>query len=143
MYQQEYCNLLPMPVLRVTFQRSITTGELPLSWLQANIITIFKKGDRTLPSNYRPISLTSVCCKLLEHVDHLDQNSVLSDKQHGFRSKPSTETHLILTTHDLSKSLNNKSQVDMIIMDFSKAFDTVPHNQLLNKLKRYGMNSTT
>ena len=102
-----------------------------------------RKGDRTLPSNYRPISLTSIilCCKLLEHIiysnimDHLDQHSVLSDKQHGFHSKHSTETQLILTTHDLSKSLNNKSQVDMIIIDFSKAFDTVPHNRLQKKLK--------
>ena len=137
------------PALRVIFQKSITTGELPLSWLQANITPIFKKGDRTIPSNYRPISLTSICCKLLEHIiysnimDHLDQHSVLSDKQHGFCSKHSTETQLILTTHDLCKSLNNKSQVDMIIMDFSKAFDTVPHNRLLNKLKRYGINNKT
>ena len=127
------------------------SNELPLSWLQANITPIFKKGDRTLPSNIRPISLTSICCKLLEHIiydysniiDHLDQHSVLSDKQHGFRGKHSTETQLILTTHDLSKSLNNKSQVDMIIMDFSKSFDTVPHNWLLNKLKRYGINNKT
>ena len=73
----------------------------------------------------------------------MDQHSVLSDKQHGFRSKHSTETQLILTTHDLSKSQNNKSQIDMIIMDFSKAFDTVPHNRLLNKLKRYDINNNT
>ena len=137
------------PALRVIFQKSITTGELPLSWLQANITPIFKKGDRTLPSNYRPISLTSICCKLLEHIiysnimDHLDQHSVLSDKQHGFRSKHSIETQLILTTHDLSKYLNNKSQIYMIIMDLSKAFDTVPHSRLLNKLKRYGINNKT
>ena len=52
------------PAFTVIFQKSITTGELPLSWLQANITPIFKKGDRTLPSNYRPISLTSICCKL-------------------------------------------------------------------------------
>ena len=76
-------------------------------------------------------------------MDHVDQHSILSDKQHGFRSKHLTETQLILTTHDLSKFLNNKSQVDMIIMDFSKAFNTVPHNRLLNKLKRYGINNKT
>ena len=76
-------------------------------------------------------------------MDHLDQHSVLSDKQHGFCSKHSTETQLILTTHNLSKSLNNKSQVNMIIMDFSKAFKTVPHNRLLNKLKRYDVNNKT
>ena len=76
-------------------------------------------------------------------MDHLDQHSILSDKQHGFRSKHSTETQLKLTTHDLSKSLNNKSQIDIIIMDFSKAFNSVPHNRLLNKLKRYGINNKT
>ena len=105
------------PALRIIFQGSVTTGKLPLSWLQANITQIFKKGDRTLPSNYCPISLISICCKLLEHIiysnimNHLDQHSVLSDKQHGFRSKHSTETQLILAPHDLSISLNNKSQV--------------------------------
>ena len=137
------------PALTVIFQKSITTGELPLSWVQANITPIVKKGDRTIPSNYRPISLTSICCKLIEHIiysnimDHLGQHSIMSDKHHGFRSKHSTETQLILTTPDLSKSLNNKSQVDMIIMDFSKAFDTVPHSRLLNKFKRYGISNKT
>ena len=76
-------------------------------------------------------------------MNHFDQYSVLTDKQHGFRSKHSTESQLILTTHDLAKSLNSKSQVDMIIMDFSKAFDVVPHNRLLNKLFRYGIHNKT
>ena len=94
------------PALRVIFQRSIITSELPLSWLKANITPVFKKGDWTLPSNYRPISLTSICCKLLEHIiysnimDRLDKHSVLSNKQHGFHSKHSTETQLILTSHN-------------------------------------------
>ena len=70
------------------------------------------------------------------HASKFDQYSVLTDKQHGFRSKHSTELQLILTFHDLANSLNSKSQTDMIIMDFSKAFDIVPHNRLLNKLRR-------
>ena len=100
-------------------------------------------------TNYRPISLTSICCKILEHIiftnimNHFDYHSVLTDRQHGFRSKHSTESQLIITTHDLAQSLNNKLQVDMIIMDFSKAFDTVPHNRLLNKLNRYGIRNKT
>lgn len=74
---------------------------------------------------------------------HFDTHSILTDKQHGFRSKHSTESQLILTVQDLAKSLNNKNQVDLIIMDFSKAFDVVPHNRLLQKLKRYGIQNKT
>ena len=137
------------PALSLIFQRSLDTGVLPESWLQANISPIYKKGDRTQAENYRPISLTSVCCKVLEHIihsnimHHFDTHSVLTDKQHGFRPKHSTESQLILTVQDLAYSLNNKKQVDLIIMDFSKAFDVVPHNRLLQKLKRYGINNKT
>ena len=137
------------PALQIIFQKPLDTGKLPLSWSQANIAPIFKKGDRSLASNYRPISLTSICCKILEHIiftnilNHFDYLSVLTDIQHGFRSKHSTESQLIITTPDLAQSLNNKLQVDMIIMDFSKAFDTVPHNRLLNKLNRYGIRNKT
>ena len=66
-----------------------------------------------------------------------------TDRQNGFRSKHSTASQLIITTHDLAQSHVNKLQVDMIIMDFSKAFDTVPHNRLLNKLNRYGIRKKT
>ena len=137
------------PALQIIFQKSLDTGKLPLSWSQANIAPIFKKGDRSLAVNYRPISLTSICCKILEHIiftnimNHFDCYSVLTDRQHGFRSKHSTESQLIITTHDLAQSLNKKLQVDMIILDFSKAFDTVPHNRLLNKLDRYGIRNKT
>ena len=137
------------PALQIIFQKSLDTGKLPLSWSQANIAPIFKKGDRSLAVNYRPISLTSICCKILEHiiltniVNHFDCYSVLTDRQHGFRSKHSTESQLIITTQDLAQSPNKKLQVDMIILDFSKAFDTVPHNRLLNKLDRYGIRNKT
>ena len=140
------------PALQIIFQKSLDTGKLPLSWSQANIAPIFKKGDRSLAYNYRAISLKSICCKLLEHIiftnimNHFDCHSVLTDRQHGktgFRSKHSTKSQLIITTQDLAQSLNNTFQVDMIIMDFSKAFDTVPHNRLLNKLNRYGISNKT
>ncbi len=70
-------------------------------------------------------------------MNHFDCHSVLTDRQHGFRSKHSTESQLIITTQDLAQSLNNKLPVHMIIKDFSKAFDTVPHNRILNKLNRF------
>ena len=137
------------PALRLVFQKSLDSGNLPQSWLCANISPIHKKGDRSLASNYRPVSLTSICCKVLEHIihsqimNHFNEHSLLTDKQHGFRQKHSCESQLILTVNDLALSLNKRSQIDLIIMDFSKAFDTVPHNRLLNKLHNYGIRNNT
>ena len=94
---------------------------------------IFKKGNRAETSNYRPISLTPVISKLLEHIihshimKHLEQRNILTDHQHGFREKGSTETQLIQTVHDIGKYLDEKKSVDMAILDFPKAFDKVPH----------------
>ena len=135
------------PILSLIFQKSLDTGILPSPWLCANISPIFKKGDRSVASNYRPVSLTSICCKTLEHIihtqimHHFDTHSIITDRQHGFRKHHSCESQLILTVNDLVLSLNNRSQTDLIILDFSKAFDTVPHNRLLQKLKRYGINT--
>ena len=88
------------PVLQVIFQQSIDTGVLPEDWKQANVVAIFKKGDKHMPSNYRPVSLTCVTCKVLEHIvfrsimSHLDLNNVLVHFQHGFRTRHSCETQL-------------------------------------------------
>ena len=70
---------------------------------------------------------------------HLDTHNILSDRQHGFRSKRSCETQLIETIEDLAKSMNDKQRCDMAILDFSKAFDTVSHSKLLHKLDFYGI----
>ena len=108
-----------------------------------------KKGDRTRAENYRPVSLTSVCCKVLEHVvhshvmKHLDCYKVLTKYLHGFRKGHSTESQLIQTLHDFTNSFDQRTQTDAIIMDFSKAFDTVPHQRLLLKLNQYGITSKT
>ena len=133
------------PALTKIFEKSLETGEVSSAWRCANISPIYKKGDRTDASNYRPVSLTAICSKVLKHIihsqimQHFDKYSILSDKQHGFRTKHSCESQLLLTVNDLASSLNSKSQTDMVIMDFSKAFDTVPHNRLLLKLDRYGI----
>ena len=134
------------PVLSHIFQLSIDTGELPEDWRNANVSPIFKKGDRHTASNYRPVSLTCVCCKLLEHIvcrqilNHLEQHNILTSLQHGFRSGHSCETQLITTTNDIMKAYDKKEQTDLVILDFSKAFDTVPHRKLLQKLDHYGIN---
>jgi hypothetical protein len=135
------------PLLTDLFQTSVDTGEVPVDWKKANITALFKKGEKTDPGNYRPVSLTSVICKTLEHIihshimKHLDANSILNDNQHGFRAKRSTESQLILTIEDIASSLNTspKTSVDVGVLDFSKAFDKVPHNRLSHKLHHYGI----
>ena len=133
------------PILTIIFQTSLDSGIIPNDWKHANISPIYKKGERTKASNYRPVSLTSVSCKLCEHIVHshimsfLDKHKILTTSQHGFRSGHSCETQLIQTIHDFTSSLDNKTQTDVVIMDFSKAFDTVPHNRLLLKCSQYGV----
>ena len=98
-------------------------------------------------SNYRPVSLTVVACKILEHIiyshvmKHLEKHHILTDQQHGFRAKRSTETQLLLTNYDITSELNSKKEVDFAILDFSKAFDKVPHRRLSYKLCYYGITS--
>ena len=73
-------------------------------------------------------------------MNHLDKHNILVDFQHGFRNKRSFESQLVITTEDIARNLDNNQQVDMLILDFSQAFDTVPHKRLLKKLESYGIN---
>ena len=137
------------PAITLIFQASLHQGILPSQWKDANVVPLFKKGDRSLASNYRPVSLTSICSKMLEHIlfsnsmQHLERYDILTSFQHGFRSKRSCETQLILTVHDLAQGLKDKEQIDTILLDFSKAFDKVPHRRLLHKLSYYGIRGTS
>ena len=137
------------PVFAHLFQQSIDTGEIPKEWSLANICPLFKKGDRSLVCNYRPVSLTCVPCKLLEHIvcsnimAHLDEHKLLSDRQHAFRKRHSCETQLITVINDWAKILDIGGQVDTFILDFEKAFDTPPHELLKCKLYGYGIGGKT
>ena len=137
------------PILRCIFQLSLDSGTIPNDWRAASIVPVSKKGDKHLASNYRPISLTSITCKLMEHIihsqgmDHLDEHSILCDNQHGFRSKRSCETQLVITIEEIARKLANGEQVDIILLDFSKVFDKVPHRRLLHKLRYYGIRNNT
>ena len=107
------------------------------------------KGEKYQPSNYRPVSLTSICCKLQEHIltsnilKHLDKNDILTDCQHGFRARRSCETQLLTLAEELVSGMHKGQQHDLIVLDFSKAFDRVPHERLLRKLDHYGVRGST
>ena len=133
------------PLLTVLYQASINQGSIPEDWKIAKVTPIFKKGNKSNPSNYRPVSLTSICCKVLEHIiyssvsHHLTQYNILRTEQHGFRSGRSCESQLLITIHDLAQNLDEGKQTDVILLDFTKAFDKVPHNRLCYKLSLYGI----
>ena len=145
----KYCATEIAQILQVIFNQSLTSGNLPDDWLTANITPIFKKGNRSSPLNYRPILLTVVCCKVLEHIiyhhimDHLSQHQIIHNYQHGFRQGYSAESQFITVTEDILYVMDHKLQTDVILLDFQKAFDTVPHQQLLSKLSSYGIQNET
>ena len=134
------------PALSLIFQASIDQGILPSDWKEANVVPIHKKGNRFTAANYRPVSLTSICCKILEHficsslIAHLDEYNALTDCQHGFRKRFPCESQLIIIIDDLLSNLNANKQTDIsLLLDFAKAFDEVPHERLCQKLFHYGV----
>ena len=138
------------PMYTHLFTQSYKLGQLPTSWKSATIYPIFKKGKRSLPQNYRPVSLTAIPLKIFEHIlvsqiwNHLNKYDIITSKQHGLRKGMSCETHLVEAIHDWTTTLNKgQGQADVILLDFSKAFDTVPHQRLLQKLSKYGIRSHT
>ena len=121
-----------VPILAYIYNESLAQGNVPDDWRQANVAQVFKKGENYDPANHRPVSLTCICCKTLEHTIvsninmHLSLENILADCQHGFHSQSSCETQLVQFFHDmvskLDRALNRgHRQTDVIIMDFAKA----------------------
>ena len=141
---RELYDILDVPLLLI-FRKSLEEGCLPESWKQAKITPIHKKGSRSLSSNYRPISLTSIVCKTMESIirkhimQHMESNSFFSEHQHGFLPGRSTVTQLLEVLDNWFSFYDEHTCVDAIYLDFSKAFDSVPHARLIAQLESYGI----
>jgi len=128
------------------FQSFMSVGKIPLEWKSAVITPLYKKGVSSDPSNYRPVSLTSVFSKLMERVlvldlirpTYLQSNNVINKQQHGFLKKRCTATNL-LSLNDWTLNIENGRRQAVAYIDFAKAFDSVCHDKLLAKMRQYGI----
>jgi len=133
------------PVMANIFNKSLTEKTVPTKWKDGHITAIHKKGKKTMAENYRPISLTSVIGKVMEKfvrdalVDHMIKHNLFCDAQHGFVPGRSCMTQLLVTLEMWTEMIDKSEPIDVIYLDFKKAFDTVPHHRLISKLKAYGI----
>lgn len=137
-------SLFPL-IMCLIFRRSLDTGTIPDEWMMGEVTPIFKKGCKQSPANYRPVSLTSVPCKVLESIvrdrimSHLTSSGLMHDAQHGFRPRRSCATQLLVALEHWTRAFEDGDPVDVIYLDFRKAFDSVPHRRLLCKVGALGI----
>ncbi len=131
--------------LFIIFNKSLEDKVVPKDWKEARISAIFKKGNKSLASNYRPVSLTSIISKVMEKIvrnhliDHFSINNLLTKRQYGFISGRSTSLQLLRVLDEWTEAVDTGHGVDCIYMDYQKAFDKVPHKRLINKLRAYSI----
>ena len=141
---KENSDVLCVP-LAIIFTKSLKEGYVPEDWLMANVTSIFKSGSKLSPWNYRPVSLTCIACKVMESiirveiVAHLMKHNLIHFSQHGFMQSKSCQTNLIEYLDTLTKLVDEGHCVDIVYLDFAKAFDKVPHQRLLRKLHAHGI----
>ena len=129
----------------IIWRKSLDTGEIPEILKLQTIIPLFKKGNKALPENYRPVSLTSHLIKLFERIlrrkmiHHIEANNLLSNNQHAFRRGRSCLSQLLQHIEYVLEILEKKCNIDVIYLDFSKAFDKVDHKILMKKVKQFGI----
>ena len=131
--------------LCMIFRKSLDEGIVPLDWRAADVVPLYKKGAKNHPSNYRPISLTSVVCKILESIikdaisKHLESSTLIKGSQHGFSSGKVCLTNLLIYLEQVTSEIDKGVPVDTLYLDFVKAFDKVPHLRLIEKIAVNGI----
>jgi hypothetical protein len=141
----QQCSAEISPVLAALYRKSMESGKVLEEWKTANVVPIFKKGSKSEAGNYRTISLTCVCCRVMESilkddiVEHLNRNKVILPSQHGFKAGRSCTTNLLEFFEPVTKAADKGEPVDVVYLDFAKAFDKVPHQRLLAKVKAAGI----
>ena len=126
----------------------MSVGKIPAEWSRTIVTPVYKGGLSSDVSNYRPISLTCVACKLMERIIvhdmlfYLLSHKLISKQQHGFLCRKSTTTNILETLNDWSLALNQRKGVAAAYIDYAKAFDTVCHDKLCHKLAAYGIAGT-
>ena len=124
------------------FNSSLQTGVVVTDWKMANVTPVFKKGSKSSPSNYRPISLTSIPGKLMERIlqgailNHLLENNLIHHTQHGFLPQKSTVSNLIEYMNSITKTLDSGHPVDSIYINFAQCFDKILHRHLLYTMSK-------
>ena len=133
------------PVLAMICRKSMDQGQVPEEWRTATVIPIFKKGAKSSPGNYHPVSLTCISCKILESIakddimSHLGRNRLIRSSQHSFMKRKSTTTNLLEFLDKLLAATDKGIATDVIYLDFAKAFDNVPTERLLKKVTAHGI----
>jgi transcriptional regulator of met regulon len=132
-------------VMQKIFQKSIDQAKVPADWKKATVTPIYKKGQKSDPANYRPVSLTSIPCKVMETVikekimAHLQEEKLIKPSQHGFWPGRSCATNLLIFQDALTKAVDNGIPADIFYLDFAKAFDKVSRERLIIKLEAKGI----
>nr|CAD2209582.1 unnamed protein product [Meloidogyne enterolobii]CAD2209606.1 unnamed protein product [Meloidogyne enterolobii] len=141
----KYCADTLTKLITDIFRCIIDNGQIPSIWKSSFIIPLYKKGEKSDPKNYRPISLTCTLCRVLERIiaqqltKFLEDNKFFNKNQFGFLKSRSTTTQLLSTMDDFYNAIQDGYSIDIIYIDFAKAFDTVPINILLDKLEKAGI----
>ena len=131
--------------ITILFNKSLSKGILPSDWKLVNVTCIFKSGDKTKSSNYGPIRITSILCRMLESIiksavmDHCKDSSIFTDSQFGFRERRGCILQPLTVFDTWSKYIDSDIPVDTVFLDFRKALDSIPHKRLLLKLEKLGV----